>query len=84
MPLTLGHKEIATRRFDAILALQNQEADGLATLFRAWSYAGLARIHLSSDPKRALRYAEQGLATGVTGGSRDDLLALQKNAADAI
>jgi len=81
---TAGRKEIATSRFDAILALQNQEADGLAALFRAWSCAGLARIHMSSDPKRALKYVEQGLVTGVTGGTRDDLDALQKTAEDAI
>jgi CubicO group peptidase (beta-lactamase class C family) len=81
---TLGRNEIATSRFEAILALKNQEADGLARLFHAWSFAGLSRIHMGSDPERALKYVEQGLATGVTGGSRNDLVALQKAATDAI
>jgi CubicO group peptidase (beta-lactamase class C family) len=75
----LGHKTAATERYKAILALPNQEPDGIATLFRAWSYGGLARISKASDRKLALQYIEQGLATGVTGGTRDELIALRKD-----
>jgi hypothetical protein len=77
----LGRFDVAGRRYEAILALRNQEPDGLASLFRAWSYAGLARIHKLTDPKRARQYVEQGLATGVTGGTRNDLIGLQKELA---
>jgi CubicO group peptidase (beta-lactamase class C family) len=73
--------DVAGRRYEAILALRNQEPDGLASLFQAWSYAGLAHICKRTDPKRAMRYVEQGLATGVTGGTRNDLLAMQKELA---
>ena len=74
----LGHKDAAAERYKTILALPNQEKDGLATLFRAWSYGGLARLSQASDRPRALKYVEQGLETGVTGGTRDELLALRK------
>jgi hypothetical protein len=74
----LGHKETAEQRYKAILGLQNQDQDGLATLFRAWAYTGLARVNRASDRQLALKYIEQGLATGVTGGTRDDLVALRK------
>jgi CubicO group peptidase (beta-lactamase class C family) len=70
--------EVADRRYEAILALPNQEPDGLAALFRAWSFAGRARIWKSTVPQRALLYVEQGLATGVTGGTRDDLVGIRK------
>ena len=73
--------DVAGRRYEAILALRNQEPDGLASLFRAWSYTGLANIYRSTDPKRALQYVEHGLATGVTGGTRNDLIGLQKELA---
>jgi CubicO group peptidase (beta-lactamase class C family) len=66
----------SAQRFEAILTLPNQEADGLATLFRAWSFAGLARVYKDSDRQRAIQYVQQGLATGVTGGTRGDLLDL--------
>jgi len=75
----LGHRDTATQRYQAILALQNQEPDGLATLFRAWACGGLARLNKSTDRQLALKYVEQGLATGVTGGTREDLLALRKD-----
>ena len=74
----LGHKDAAAERYKTILALPNQEKDGLATLFRAWSYGGLARLSQASDRLRALKYVEKGLETGVTGGTRDELLALRK------
>jgi CubicO group peptidase (beta-lactamase class C family) len=77
----LERYDVAARRYEAILALRNQEPDGLASLFRAWSYAGLARIYKPTDPRRALQYVEQGLATGVTGGTRNDLIGLQKELA---
>ena len=73
--------DVAARRYEAILALRNQEPDGLASLFRAWSYTGLARIHRPTDPNRALQYVEQGLATGVTGDTRNGLVDLQKQLA---
>jgi hypothetical protein len=73
--------DVAGRRYEAILALRNQEPDGLASLFRAWSYTGLARIYKATDPKRALQLVEQGLATGVTGGTRNDLLGLRSELA---
>jgi CubicO group peptidase (beta-lactamase class C family) len=74
----LERGDVAARRYEAILALGNQEPDGLASLFRAWSYGGLARIYKPTDLTRARRYVEQGLDTGVSGGTRDDLIALQK------
>jgi CubicO group peptidase (beta-lactamase class C family) len=74
----LGHLELARERYEAILQLRNQEPDGLAAMFRAWSYTGLARVFKTSDRQRARNSVEQGLATGVTGGTRDDLLALRK------
>lgn len=72
----LGETALATQRYENLLALQNQEADGLHTLFRAWAYQGLAALHIN-DPARARTYIEDGLATGVTGGTRDGLLALR-------
>jgi CubicO group peptidase (beta-lactamase class C family) len=75
----MGHNGVAGERYQAILALRNQEPDGLATLFRAWSYSGLARVSRTTDRQLALKYVEQGLATGVTGGTRNDLLALRKD-----
>ena len=75
----LGQPAVARQRYEAILALRNQEGDGLAAMFRAWSYAGLARLTRASDRELARKYVEQGLATGVTGGTRDDLLALSKD-----
>jgi CubicO group peptidase (beta-lactamase class C family) len=77
----LDRFDVAGSRYVASLALRNQEPDGLASLFRAWSFTGLARIHKPTDPKRALRYVEQGLATGVTGGTRNDLMGLQRELA---
>ena len=74
----LGHPEVARGRYEAILQLRNQEPDGLAAMFRAWSYTGLARVFKTSDRQRARNYVEEGLATGVTGGTRNDLLALRK------
>lgn len=75
----LGHGDEANKRYQAILALRNQEQDGLAAMFRAWAYTGLARVAKATDRQLALKYVEQGLATGVTGGTRNDLLALQKD-----
>ncbi len=75
----LGDNEAAEQRYQAILGLRNQEPDGLATLFRAWAYTGLARVTRTQDRALALKYVEQGLATGVTGGTRDDLMALRKD-----
>lgn len=75
----LGHRVAASERYLSILALQNQEPDGLATLFRAWACGGLARVNKASDRQLALKYVEQGLATGVTGSTRDDLLALRRD-----
>jgi CubicO group peptidase (beta-lactamase class C family) len=74
----LARGDVAARRYEAILALGNQEPDGLASLFKAWSYGGLARIYKLTDPTRARRYVELGLDTGVSGGTRNDLIALQK------
>ena len=74
----LGHKDVAAERYQAILGLQNQEQDGLAAMFHAWSYTGLARVNMASNRQLALKYVEQGLGTGVTGGTRNDLLALRK------
>lgn len=74
----LGHAERALARYEALLALPNQEPDGLAMLFRAWSYTGAAAVVKDSDPPRARKYVEAGLATGVTGGTRAGLLEMQK------
>jgi CubicO group peptidase (beta-lactamase class C family) len=75
----LGDPEAAKQRYQAILNLRNQESDGLAMLFRAWACTGLARVLRTTDRPLALKYIEDGLATGVTGGTRDDLLALRKD-----
>lgn len=72
----LGDTALATQRYENLLELRNQEPDGLHTLFRAWAYQGLAAIHIN-DPARARSYIEGGLATGVTGGTRDGLLVLR-------
>lgn len=72
----LGDTALATQRYENLLALQNQQEDGLQTLFLAWAYQGLAALHID-DPARARIYIERGLATGVTGGTRDGLLALE-------
>lgn len=72
----LGETVLATQRYENLLALENQEQDGLRTLFLAWAYQGLAALHMN-DPARAQTYIEEGLATGVTGGTRDGLLALR-------
>ena len=73
----IGKRELALKRYEALLALPNQEPDGLWRLFRAWSYTGSAAATKDSDPARALKYVEEGLATGVTGGTRDGLLQLR-------
>ena len=73
----LGNRDLAVSRYESLLALPNQEPDGLARLFRAWSYTGLAAA-TRDDAQRALRYIEEGLATGVTGGTRDSLLQMQE------
>ena len=77
----LGRREVALSRYDALLALPNQEPDGLWKLFRAWAYTGSAAAVKDSDPARALKYIEDGLSTGVTGGTRNDLLQMQKSIA---
>ena len=74
----LGNRDLAVSRFEALLALPNQEPDGLARLFRAWSYTGLAAAVRDTDVQRALRYIDAGLATGVTGGTRDSLLQMKE------
>jgi CubicO group peptidase (beta-lactamase class C family) len=74
----LGQREIALRRYEALLALPNQEPDGLWRLFQAWAYTGSAAAVKDVDPKRAHAYIEAGLATGVTGGTREGLLQMQK------
>jgi CubicO group peptidase (beta-lactamase class C family) len=76
MRARLGDTDLATQRYENLLALQKQEPDGLHTLFLAWAYQGLAALHIN-DPARARSYIEGGLATGVTGGTRDGLLALR-------
>jgi CubicO group peptidase (beta-lactamase class C family) len=75
----LGRRDVASKRYLALLDLPNQDQDGLATLFRAWSYTGLARVFKTSDRQLASQYVKQGLATGVTGGTREDLLALGRD-----
>jgi len=74
----LGQREIALRRYEALLALPNQEADGLWRLFQAWAYTGSAAAVKDVDRKRAREFIEAGLATGVTGGTREGLLQMQK------
>jgi CubicO group peptidase (beta-lactamase class C family) len=79
----LGKRDLAVDRYETILALPNQEPDGLWILFRAWSYTGLAVVVRDSDPARARSYVEKGLATGVTGGTRNGLLQMQKELGEA-
>ncbi|MDQ8027798.1 MAG: serine hydrolase domain-containing protein [Brevundimonas sp.] len=68
-----GRTAEAVDTYEALLALPNQEADGLWRLFRAWSYRGLATLIAPTDPARALSLVDQGLATGVRGETRDQL-----------
>lgn len=68
-----GRTPDAIQTYEALLALPNQEADGLWRLFRAWSYRGLADLVAPTDPVRALTYVDQGLATGVRGETREQL-----------
>jgi CubicO group peptidase (beta-lactamase class C family) len=75
----LGKPERAISRYETLLALPHQEPDGLRTLFRAWAYSGLAAVVKDTDPARARRYVDEGLATGVTGGTRNGLLQMQKS-----
>jgi hypothetical protein len=75
----LGQREVALRRYETLLALPNQEPDGLWRLFQAWAYTGSAAAVKDVDPKRAHEYIEAGLATGVTGGTREGLLQMQKD-----
>jgi len=77
----LGNSALALERYEALLALRNQQQDGLARLFRAWAYSGMAMAVRGSDTARARRYVEEGLATGVTGGTRDGLLQLKQQLA---
>jgi hypothetical protein len=70
-------------RYDALLALPNQEPDGLWRLFQAWAYTGKAAAVKDVDAKRAGEYIEAGLATGVTGGTRHGLLQMQKELAQS-
>lgn len=74
----LGRRDVAVRRYEALLALPNQEPDGLWRLFQAWAYTGSAAAVKDVDAKRAHEYIEAGLATGVTGGTREGLLQMQK------
>jgi len=74
----LGNAALSLERYEALLALPNQQQDGLARLFRAWAYSGMAMAVRGSDKARALRYVEEGLATGVTGGTRDTLQQLKQ------
>ena len=43
------------------------------------SDASVKSLNKASDRQLALKYVEQGLATGVTGSTRDDLLALRRD-----
>jgi len=79
----LGRSEVSLNRYDALLALPDQEPDGMWRLFRAWAYTGSAAAVKDSDPARARKYIEEGLATGVTGGTRNDLLQMQKGLAQS-
>ena len=75
----LGKRELALSRYETLLALPNQEPDGLWKLFQAWSYTGSAVAVKDVDRARARQYVEKGLATGVTGGTRNDLLRLRES-----
>lgn len=63
----------AGERYEALLALPNQEPDFLAMLFRAWAFGGLAQIYKDGDPALALEYADRGLASEVGGETREQL-----------
>jgi len=79
----LGKGDLALERYATLLSLPNQEPDGMWNLFRAWANAGSAAVVKDSDPVRARKFVEGGLATGVTGGTRDGLLQMQKELAAA-
>ncbi len=84
MNAKLGRPALATQRYEALLALRNQEPDFLSKLFQAWACAGLARALKDEDRVRARGYVDRGLATGVAGGTRDDLLRLQVEIGPAL
>jgi len=76
--MVASRSNIAKSRFESIIALPNQEDDFLRQLFLAWSFTGLARLTMESDPDVALGYIQQGLKTGVPGPTRQDLLDLEE------
>lgn len=65
--------DMSQQRYEAILALPNQQQDFLWRLFRAWSYGGLARLYQNTDRQRALGFVKAGLETGVRGGTKEEL-----------
>jgi hypothetical protein len=77
----LGLPEQAAAAWWRMLGLRNQEPDFQRSLFQAWAWRGLASLYRESAPERARACVERGLATGVTGETRDDLLALQQQLA---
>ncbi len=77
MNTKLRHHAIAVSRFESLLKLPNQEPDFLWKLFQGWAYSGLANAVRDTDRGRALAYVERGLAAGVAGGTRDELMRLK-------
>ncbi len=67
-----GQGDRAAALFERILTLPNQEPDFLWSLFRAWSWMGLAKVHEDTDPDMARGYLERILASKIGGEMRAD------------
>lgn len=76
-----GREDEAFLLYQRIIDLQNQEEDGLRRLFVAWAYRDQARIMMGSDLNAARDLLEKGLATGVTGQTRQQLIDLKNGLA---
>ncbi|MEO1028431.1 MAG: serine hydrolase domain-containing protein [Pseudomonadota bacterium] len=67
--------------YQRIIDLPNQEEDFLRRLFLAWAYRDQARIMMGSDLEAAAELLDKGLATGVRGETRQQLLDLKNGLA---
>lgn len=62
----------ASRHFEAILTLPNQEPDLVHRLFQAWSHLALAQISMRDEPEQARMHLKQLIASGIGGGLQDE------------
>lgn len=62
----------ASRHFQTILDLTNQEPDFVHRLFQAWSWMALAQMSVKDEPEQARVYLNQLIASGIEGGMLDE------------